>query len=87
MTTTRRSGKDWFVGTITNNDPRSLKLALDFLPKGRKYLATLCADNAKVSTVTHVGMEKLKVDSRTVLDVSLAASGGQAIYLTPEINP
>ncbi|QEM08417.1 glycoside hydrolase family 97 protein [Mucilaginibacter rubeus] len=87
ITTTRRSGKDWFVGTITNNDPRSLKLALDFLPKGRKYLATLCADNAKVSTVTHVGMEKLKVDSRTVLDVSLAASGGQAIYLTPEINP
>ena len=81
ITTARRSGKDWFVGTITNNDARVLQLPLNFLPKGQKYIATVYSDDASVNTATHVKVENINVDASAVLQVSLKPSGGQAIWL------
>jgi len=83
ITTARRKGDDWFVGTLTNNDARNLKVSLSFLPKGKKYTASIYADDASVNTKTKVGVQKIKVDSKTVIDARLLASGGQAIWLTP----
>ncbi|CAN5638915.1 glycoside hydrolase family 97 protein [soil metagenome] len=48
VTIARRSGDDWFVGTISNNDGRSLKLPLDFLPKGKNYTAHIYSDDPTV---------------------------------------
>lgn len=84
ITTARRSGEDWFVGAITNNDARTLNLSLSFLEKGRKYVAKIYSDDATVPTATKVRMETRKVDASTVLTVSLLSSGGQAIWITPE---
>lgn len=83
VTTARRSGDDWFIGTITNNNARSLKIKLDFLPKGKKYVASIYSDDATVTTNTKVKVERKKADAATVLDVKLIPSGGQAIWLTP----
>jgi alpha-glucosidase len=83
VTVARRKGQDWFVGSITNNDARTLQLPLSFLPKGRKYTATIYADDPAVPTRTHVAVKKLTVRGGQVLDVKLLASGGQAIWLTP----
>jgi alpha-glucosidase len=83
VTMARRNGDDWYVGTITNNESRELKIPLDFLPKGRQYLATIYADDPRVSTKTKVGLRTMKVDSRTAIDARLLASGGQAIWLRP----
>jgi hypothetical protein len=84
ITTARRKGQDWFVGTITNNDARSLKIGLGFLQKGKKYIATIYADDPTVQTVSHVKITHQKVNASTVLTVNLLASGGQAVYITPE---
>ena len=83
VTTARRKGEDWFVGTITSNEGRSLKLKLDFLPKGRQYMASIYADDPAAPTKTKVGIRRRKVDAGTVIDTTLQASGGQAIWLTP----
>ncbi len=83
VSTARRSGKDWFVGTMTNNDARDLKLSFSFLPKGKEYLATIYSDDDNAVTKTKVWIEKVKVNASTVLTIKLKASGGQAIYLTP----
>ena len=83
VSTARRSGNEWFVGTITNNDARDLKLSFAFLPKGKEYMATIYSDDDNATTKTKVGIEKMKVNASTVLAVKLKASGGQAIYLTP----
>jgi alpha-glucosidase len=80
----RRSGEDWFVGTITNDSARKMRIGFDFLPKGKNYIATIYSDDAMVGTATHVRREQRKVDARTVLPVDLAASGGQAIWVQPE---
>jgi len=43
ITTARRKGQDWFVGTVTNNDARTLKIDMSFLQKGKKiYGHYLC---------------------------------------------
>jgi alpha-glucosidase len=83
ITTARRKGNDWFVGTITNKDPRVLKVSFSFLPKGKKYVASIYSDEKDGKSLTGVKIQKINVDAATVLNVDLVASGGQAIYLTP----
>jgi hypothetical protein len=83
ITTARRKGADWFIGTITNNNARNLTLPFSFLPAGKKYTATIYSDDPAVATATHVKIETMVVNSTSTLPVSLQASGGQAIYLRP----
>lgn len=85
ITVARRNANKWFVGSITNTDARDLKVSLDFLEPGKKYEATLYFDDDQVATRTRVGISKQKVDAKTVLNIQLKASGGQAI-LIEEIN-
>jgi len=82
-TIARRSGNEWYVGAITNNEARTVQLKLDFLPAGRRYEATIYADDAKARTRTKVGIRKQTVDARTVLPLAMPASGGQALWLRP----
>lgn len=82
VTTARRKGNDWFVGTLTNNDARNLKISMSFLPRGKMYMATIYSDDPAVQSATKVGIIKKKVDYKTVVDAKLLPSGGQAIWLT-----
>lgn len=81
ITVARQNQENWFVGCITNTEARELKVSLDFLESGKKYEATLYFDDPKVATRTHVGISKQKVDSKTMLNINLQASGGQAILI------
>lgn len=87
ITTARRKGEEWFVGTITNNQARTVKLSFDFLPKGKKYRAVIYSDDATVPTNTKVKVEEKQVDASTIWDVKLLPSGGQAIWIKPALNP
>lgn len=78
----RRTGNDWFIGTITNTDARKLSIPLDFLEEGKTYTANIYEDNPKVKTRTKVSIRRIQVTNRTVLDANLQPSGGQAIRIT-----
>jgi alpha-glucosidase len=82
-TVARRKGDEWFVGSITNTEARTVSLRLDFLPAGRRYEATIYADDPQVATRTRVGIRTQAVDAGTTLQLALPASGGQAIWLRP----
>jgi alpha-glucosidase len=84
ITTARRSGEDWFVGTMTNNNARTIKLPLNFLTKGKRYLAKIYSDDSAAATATKVKVETKEVNASTVLNVSLLPSGGQAVWISPE---
>jgi len=81
VTTARRSGEEWFVGTITNNGARKVEIKLDFLPKGEKFVARIYNDDHSVSSATKVGIRNITVNSASVLKLGLLASGGAAIWL------
>jgi hypothetical protein len=84
VTVARKSGEDWFVGTLNNDTAKSIKLSFDFLIPGKKYTATIYNDDDKATTATKVGIKKLTITSTSKLDVLLKAAGGQAIWITPE---
>jgi len=77
----RRSGDQWFVGAITNNDALQLEINLDFLDENKEYTATLYRDNTEVSTKTGVSLDIRTVEQDTVLPLDLMASGGAAIWI------
>ncbi len=83
ITTARRSGSDWFVGSITNNEARKLKLPLGFLEKGKKYMASVYSDDLSLTTRTKVAMTRKVVESNQTLEMVMPAKGGQAIWFTP----
>ena len=83
----RRKGEEWFIGSITNNDARTLPVDLSFLPAGKDYVAEIYTDGDKsISTRTKVRVSKFRVNAKTVLYFNLRASGGSAIRLMPEVT-
>jgi alpha-glucosidase len=80
----RRSGRDWYIGSLTNWDARDLKVPLNFLGEG-KYTAEIYADASDAATdATHVEFSNRAVDRTTVLDVHMVSGGGNAIWIHPQ---
>lgn len=83
----RRSGSEWFVGVITNDQRRSLDLPLDFLEPGREYAATVYRDDlASNAPRVPVIIDHLTVDAGTTLGVELVAAGGEGIWIRPKVT-
>ena len=79
----RRSGRDWYVGSITNWDQRDIRVPLDFLGPG-KYEAEIYADAPDAATeATHTTLTHETVDRSTVLDVHMVSGGGNAMWIHP----
>ncbi len=82
----RRSGDDWFIGSINNSQPRQLELPLTFLAGGRKYLAHVYSDDESAPTRTHVSVQTRSVDSQTTVTANLLPGGGQAVWIQAVAN-
>ncbi len=76
----RRHGDRWFLGAMTNETPRVLKIPLSFLGKGAR-LARVFVDGpagAKANQ-TPVVLSEIRVGPGDVLTLDLKPSGGQAV--------
>ncbi len=56
---------------------------MNFLPKGKTYEVKIYDDDSTVNTRTRVAVKTMKVNASSVLDISMAPSGGQAAWLRP----
>ncbi len=82
----RRNGNNWYVGGITDENEREMKLKFDFLEKGKSYTAKIFKDGKDADYLKNplpVDIEEFGVNSESVIDVRLASSGGYAIIITP----
>lgn len=78
----RRSGDDWFVGTLNAGKERRLSISLDFLEEGRRYRAHIYSDGAPDgSQRTFVNTTTQTVERGDVLEAHMAPNGGHAIRL------
>jgi glucan 1,4-alpha-glucosidase len=78
--------EDWFAGAITDENARESRLPLDFLPRGREYVATVYGDAPDAhweSNPMAYRIRKFLVTADTVLALRLAAGGGAAVSLRP----
>ena len=80
----RRSGADWFIGSMNSGQERTLDIPLDFLEPGKTYRAHIYSDDPMVLTRTHVRVNHQDVTAQTTLQTTLTAQGGQAIHLEPK---
>jgi alpha-glucosidase len=80
----RRSGKNWYLGGITNWTSRKVRLPLDFLGEG-SFDATLFQDLSEDGEKPNeLRIEARAVNSTTTLDVTLASGGGIAAVIRPK---
>ena len=79
-----RETGNWFVGAVTNENPRTLTIRLDFLEPNKTYNATLYMDGKDAhwdKNPTSYRIEHQVVNSNTELTLTLAAGGGAAISI------
>lgn len=75
---------NWFVGGITDENPRVSTFRLDFLEPGKQYVATLYADGKDADYRTNPTSYQIKkglVNSKTRMTARLASSGGFALSI------
>jgi alpha-glucosidase len=80
----QRGAADWYLGAITDENARSLRVPLTFLAKGRRYEAQIYrdGDGADYRTApTNLTIERRTVTSKDSLDVVMAPAGGMAVRL------
>ena len=82
--TARRSGRDWFVGAITDWTARELDLDLSFLPAG-EFTLTEWRDGPNANQHAEDCQKVTRtVTNTTKLRLSLAEGGGWAARLQPK---
>lgn len=75
---------EWYIGAITDENAREAVIDLNFLPAGKKYVATIYADGKDADWRTNPKsyvISTKKVTSKTKLKQRLAPSGGAAISI------
>ncbi|MFO8030775.1 MAG: glycoside hydrolase family 97 protein [Cyclonatronaceae bacterium] len=81
-----RHSDEWFLGSITDREGRTLEAELDFLDENRDYVAEIYRDGDDADWKTNpydIVIEKKLVDSGTVMPLALAPGGGQAVRFRP----
>lgn len=82
-----RNSAQWFLGAMSDRNPRTLKVALDFLDADKSYRAEIYRDgdgadwhgDARFRFVR----ETREITRKDILDLWLAGGGGQAIRFVP----
>ena len=82
-----RNSDDWYLGAITDEQPRTLHASLDFLDAGKRYYATIYRDGKDASfdgDGHSLEIETRPVSRNDTLQLQLAPGGGQAIRISTD---
>lgn len=74
--------QDWYLGALTDENARQVKVKLDFLDPNKRYQAQIYRDGAKADWKTNpydYVIETKEVSAKDSLTLQLASSGGTAI--------
>jgi alpha-glucosidase len=79
-TIARRTGGEWFLGSLTGENSKTVEIYLSFLNANKTYEATIYTHDENSASSTKVGIEKREVDSETQLNFEVTANSGLAIH-------
>lgn len=85
LTMARRSGDSWFVGSLTDEQARTLQVPLRFLGEG-EHVAHVYADGPETDLDTNpnaVAVQRFRVTRDTVVRAELTRGGGHAMRIVP----
>lgn len=75
---------EWFVGGISDENPRTALVTFDYLPKGKTFTAIIYADGKEASydkNPQSYSIRTVKVNSKTKLKQPIVPGGGFAISI------
>ncbi|WP_138429264.1 glycoside hydrolase family 97 protein [Fodinibius saliphilus] len=78
----QKGTEDWYLGAVTDEQERTIKLSLDFLQGAKTYSASIYRDGKEAhwkENPTDYEIETQEVTKETILDLRLAPGGGTAI--------
>lgn len=78
----QRGSRDWYLGALTDEQPRTLTVSLNFLEAGERYCAHLYLDGEGAewrSNPYAMRIEKRWVRAEESLEIVMGASGGAAV--------
>lgn len=82
--TARRHGSTWYLGSVADEQDRTLRVPLTFLDRRTTYVAEIYSDAADASwkgNPTAVEVKHALVESTDTLEAAMAGAGGQAVRL------
>lgn len=79
-TIVRKSGNDWFLGSLTGTVQKTIQLKTDFLDKDADYEAIIYTNNPLSESSTKVKIDNQKVKSNSVMAFEIEANSGLAIH-------
>jgi len=80
----RRSGKDWFVGGMTDWSPRTMELDLSFLPEGNYDLECFRDGINAGKHAQDYKHDKTMVSSGDKINIEMAPGGGWVARISPK---
>jgi len=83
ITMARRSGNEWFLGSMTNSDARTLEIKLDFVGEGKyRLVAFEDAPDSGIDAEKVLRTSKI-VSKGDSIKIKMAPGGGYAAWLEP----
>ena len=87
-----RNGDDWYLGSITDENARTLRVKFDFLDPGRKYYATIYQDGKGAGFAGDpqaIEIVQRPISSLDTMELQLAPGGGLAMRIAtrPKTKP
>ncbi len=87
-----RNSDDWYLGSVTNEEARSVDVPLRFLDPSRTYVAQIYRDGGRASdhgdARFDIAIEQKTVTAADTLTVKMAPGGGQAIrFVAQPLKP
>jgi alpha-glucosidase len=79
-----RHSADWYLGAITDEEPRTLRVSLEFLDERQKYTATIYRDGPDAGFAGNpasIEIERRPMSRHDTLTLKLAPGGGTAIRI------
>lgn len=79
-TLARKSGNDWFLGSLTANQPETVEIKTYFLNPEASYQAVIYSNDPESESSTKVKIETREVTSESVLNFEIGSNSGLAIH-------
>jgi glucan 1,4-alpha-glucosidase len=82
-----RGSDRWFLGSITDENARTVKIPLDFLAQGKSYRTDIYRDGEDAhwdDNPTSIVIESRSLTAKDTLTLNLAPGGGVAVSFDPE---
>jgi alpha-glucosidase len=80
-----RYSDDWYLGSLTNEKPKTFMITLSFLEAGKQYQAQIYADADGITWMRdadRIAVSQKMVSAGDMLQLNLAPGGGTAIRFT-----